>query len=64
MGRSKMTEQEYKERCDFLNDMMDEVRFRNGKPRVSYDMWKTVMQYGHEERDKAYIEYRDSNKVK
>lgn len=55
MGRSKMTEQEYKERCDFLNDMMDEVRYH--KPPVSYEMWKTVMKYGHDQRDKAYIEY-------
>jgi hypothetical protein len=54
-----MTEQEYKERCDFLNDMMEEARYR--KPPLNYDMWKTVMQYGHEERDKAYVEFRDSN---
>ena len=60
MGRSQMTEQEYKERCDFLNDMMEEARYR--KPPLNYDMWKTVMQYGHEERDKAYVEFRDSNR--
>jgi hypothetical protein len=53
-----MTEAEYKERCNFLNDMMEEARYR--KPPVSSDMWKTVMYYAHAERDKAFVEYQES----
>ena len=55
MGRSKVTEQEYKERCDFLNDMMEEAR---SNKTINIQMFRSIMGYAHAERDKAYEEYK------
>jgi hypothetical protein len=52
-----MTKEEYETRCNFLNDMMEDAR--KSKP-FNMLMYRSVMGYAHEERDKAYLEYKGS----
>ena len=50
-----MTEEEYKERCDFLNDMMEEAR---SNKTINIQMFRSIVGYAHAERDQAYQEYK------